>query len=252
MLSSHTLKSIKRETQSYWGDEVRKAEIIGIAKGKEIGHKLADLVDEKTTALLTVKYLSKRQRDAEGRARSRSMGDVWLHDNGIYHPVNVKVGIVGAEGQPNLVSLKKVLTAVMARQIDSYYLLIVKMQIGEKEILPSVYLFDMLDCLDYVTFDSGPGQMMLRAVNFFNDFDPTRVKPLDIKQKVQRLMDLYEDGERRLKANREKGLARYRKEFRIFMAGKDFSVTPATQGSLNLARVYHYSQETENASSVSI
>ena len=136
MLSDQILKSIKRETSTYWGDEVKKAEIIGIAKGKEIGHKLADLVDEKTTALLTVKYLTKRQRDAAGRARSRSMGDLWLHDNGIYHPVNVKVGIVGAEGQPNLVSLKKVLAAVMARQIDSYYLLIVKMQIGAEGDTP--------------------------------------------------------------------------------------------------------------------
>ena len=95
-----------------------------------------------------------------------------------------------------------------------------------------MYLVDMLDCLDYVTFDSGPGQMMLRAVKFFNEYDPKKVKPLDIKQKAQRLMDLYEDGERRLKANREKDLARYRHEFGIFMAGKDFSVTPATQRSL--------------------
>ena len=126
----------------------------------------------------------------------------------------------------------------MARQIDSYYLLIVKMQIsaiGKKEIVPSVYLVDMLDCLEYVTFDSGPGQMMLRAVKFFKEFDPKKVKPIDIKQKVQRLMDLYQDGERRLKANREKDLAHYTHEFGIFMASKDFSVTAATQRSLNLA-----------------
>jgi hypothetical protein len=235
MLSDEILESIKRETTAYWEDEVKKADIIGIAKGKEIGHKLADLVDEKTTALLTVKYLTRHQRDATGRARSRSMGDLWLHDNGIYHPVNVKTGIVGAEGQPNLVSLKKVLAAVMARQIDSYYLLIVKMQIAANEILASVYLGDMLDWLDYVTFDSGPGQMMLKAVKFFTQYDPKTVIHLDIKQKAQRLMDLYEDGERRLKVNREKGLLHYRHEFDIFMAGNDFSVTLATQRSLRLA-----------------
>ncbi len=60
MLSNPVLKSIKEETSVYWAAEVRKPEILGIAKGKEIGHKLADLVDEKTTALLTVKYLTKR------------------------------------------------------------------------------------------------------------------------------------------------------------------------------------------------
>jgi hypothetical protein len=235
MLSDQTMESVKREAQAYWGDEVKKAVIVDIAKGKEIGHKLADLVDEKTTALLTVKYLTRRQRDPAGRARSRSMGDLWLHDNGIYHPVNVKLGIVGKEGRPNLVSLKRVLGALMARQIDSYYLLTVKMQVGDAEIIPSVYFVDMLDFLDYVAFDSGPGQMMLEAARFFNEYDPTKVRRLDIKRKVQQLMDLYEDGERRLKANREKGLAYYRREFEMFMAGNDFSVTPATQRSLNLA-----------------
>ncbi|MBM3188322.1 MAG: hypothetical protein FJZ90_06320 [Chloroflexi bacterium] len=162
------------------------------------------------------------------------MGDVWLHDNGIYHPVNVKTGIVGSEGQPNIASLKKVLSAIMARQIDSYYLLIVKMHISASRILPSVYLVDMLDWLDYVTFDSGPGQMMLKAVRFFREFDPSRAEPLSIKDKVRRLMDLYEDGERRLRENRERDLERYRNEFEAFMAGQDLLVTPETQRSLRL------------------
>lgn len=163
------------------------------------------------------------------------MGDLWLHDNGIYHPVNVKTGIVGAEGQPNLVSLKKILRAIMARQIDSYYLLMVKMHIRTRRIDPSVYLVDMLDWLDYVTFDSGPGQMMLKAVKFFDAFDAKKVKLLGIKDKVRRMMDLYEDGERRLKANRKRDLDRYKQEFRDFMADKHFVVSPETQRSLLLA-----------------
>jgi len=234
MLSVNTLKSIQSATVAYWKAEVQKPEIIGIAKGKEIGHKLADLVDDKTTALLTVNYLTKQQRDAQGRKRSRSMGDLWLQDNGIYHPVNVKTGIVGAEGQPNLVSLKKILSAIMARQIDAYYLLIVKMQIAAQKINSSVYLIDMLDWLDYVTFDSGPGQMMLKATKFFEEFDPAKVKPSGIRGKVKRLMELYEDGERRLKENRARDLEHYREEFRAFTAGGDFVVTPETQRSLNL------------------
>lgn len=236
MLSHQTLVSISSETSLYWKTEVRRPEIVGIAKGKEIGHKLADLVDEKTTALLTVKYLTQHQRDARGRKRSRSMGDLWLQDNGIYHPINVKTGIVGAEGQPNLVSLKKVLEAIMARQIDSYYLLIVKMQIetDPQEIIPSVYLIDMLDWLDYVTFDSGPGQMMLKAGRFFKEYAPRKVKDLDIRQKAQNLMDLYEDGEKRLRENRQRDLQLYRQKFHSFMAGKDFLVTPETQRRLLL------------------
>lgn len=235
MLSSRILTSIHTETTEYWRDEFRKPEILGIAKGKEIGHRLADLVDEKTTALLTVNYLTKHQRDTQGRKRSRSMGDIWLWDNGIYHPVNVKTGIIGSEGQPNLVSLKKVLGTIMARQIDSYYLLIVKMRISAEAIEPAVYLIDMLDWLEYVTFDSGPGQLMLKAVKFFNEFDPTAVKPTTtIKDKVRRLMDLYENGERRLKENREKDLDDYRRHFEAFMIDNEIIVTPETQESLNL------------------
>lgn len=234
MLSAKTLTSIQSETSNYWKSEVRRSEILGIAKGKEIGHKLADLVDEKTTALLTVKYLTKHQRDAKGRNRSRSMGDLWLQDNGIYHPVNVKTGIVGAEGQPNLVSLKKIMSAIMARQIDSYYLLIVKMQIAPKAINPAVYLIDMLDWLEYVTFDSGPGQMMLNAVKFFNEFDPKATRPRTIKSKVERLMALYEDGERRLKENRERDLKISRRQYTAFMLDKNIAVTSETQEPLNL------------------
>jgi len=234
MLSANTLTTIQAETLAYWKSEFEKPELLAIARGKEIGHKIADLVDEKTTALLTVKHLTKHQRDAQGRKRSRSMGDLWLQDNGIYHAVNVKTGIVGAEGQPNLVSLKKVLTAIMARQIDSYYLLIVKILIAGERIEPSVYLVDMLDWLDYVTFDSGPGQMMLKAVRFFADFDTIKVETGNIKEKLQRLMKLYEDGERRLKENRERDLEHYRQEFRSFVASSDFTVSAETQRSLNL------------------
>lgn len=234
MLSGETLRTMQEETQAYWRTEAAKPEILGIAKGKEIGHKLADLVDEKTTALLTVKYITKHQCDSRGRKRSRSMGDLWLQDNGIYHAVNVKTGIVGSEGQPNLVSMKKIMKAIMSRQIDSYYLLIVKMSISKEGINPFTYLVDMLDWLDYVTFDSGPGQMMLRAVNFFNDFESVTLEPISFKDKVMRLMKLYEDGERRLKENRERDLIKYTKGFESFMEAGDFTVTPETQKTLNL------------------
>lgn len=234
MLSEKTIASITTDVLTYWTNEVKKPEIVGIAKGKEIGHKLADLVDEKTTALLTLNYLTMYQRNAHGEKRPRSMGDIWLHDGGIYHPVNVKTGVVGAEGQPNLVSLKKVLRSIMARQIDSYYLLIVKMQIATEAIRPSVYFVDMLDWLDYVTFDSGPGQMMLKAGRFFAEYDGKKITPLGIKDKVRRLMDLYEDGERRLRENRDRDLERYQQEFRAFMEGVVPAVTPETQRSLSL------------------
>ncbi len=234
MLSANTIEAITAETSDYWAEEVKKSEIVAIAHGKEIGHKLADLIDEKTCALLTVNHITRHECKANGDARARSMGDVWLQDNEIYHPINVKTGIVGAEGQPNLVSLKKVLTAIMSRQIDSYYLLMVKISVGEEALAPAVYFVDMLDWLDYVTFDSGPGQMMLKAVSFFKDYEHGKHAELDIKGKLTELMELYKDGEKRLKMNREQDFKRYVEMFNTFTAGGEFTVTPNTQKSLLL------------------
>jgi hypothetical protein len=76
--------------------------------------------------------------------------------------------------------------------------------------------------------------MMLKAVKFFNEYDPKRTAQLDMRAKAQRLMALYEDGERRLRANRERDLRHYRDVFRAYMDGGNFAVTPETQRSLRL------------------
>lgn len=236
MLTQNTLNKIRKEALVYWKKEFKKPELIQIAAGKEVGHKLADLVDEKTTALLTVNYLVAHQRNKNGDARARSMGDLWLQEKGIYHPVNVKTGVSGSEGQPNLVSLKKILDAVMKQQIDSYYILIVKMAIhsNTKTIAPSIYFFDMLDWLDYVTFDAGPGQMMLHAAKFYADFDADARKRLTIKQKLEKLVALYKDGDRRLRENRRRSLKQITDSFDVFMKTDGLSVTSETQKGLNL------------------
>ena len=164
------------------------------------------------------------------------MGDVWLFDDYLYHPVNVKTGVVGSEGQPNLVSLKKVLSAITARQIDSYYLLMVKIAISEVtgDIEPSIVFTDMLDWLDYVTFDSGPGQMMLKAKAFFAAYDPSAIKDQTMAGKVTTLFNLYKDGERRLRINRERDLEKYSDIVERFLDSGDWAVTPATQGGLSI------------------
>lgn len=236
MLTANTIRSVTSETSDYWNQEVKKEYFIEIAKGKEIGHKLADLVDEKTTALLTLKHRTGYQRSSNGQKRARSMGDVWLLDEYIYHPINVKTGLVGSEGQPNLVSIKKVLSAITERQIDSYYLLMVKIAIddGTGAIEPSVVFTDMLDWLDYVTFDSGPGQMMLKAKTFFDAYDPATVKNKTMSEKVKSLFSLYEDGERRLRINRERDFGKYRDTVDRFLESSDWAVTTATQESLSV------------------
>jgi len=74
----------------------------------------------------------------------------------------------------------------------------------------------------------------LKAIRFFVECDTRETETLDIKAKVQKLMDLYEEGERRLKENRESDLEHYRQAFRVFIEVEDFVVTPETQRSLRL------------------
>ena len=51
MLTPQTLVRVEHETLDYWTREVMNEYFIEIAQGKEIGHKLADLVDEKNNRL---------------------------------------------------------------------------------------------------------------------------------------------------------------------------------------------------------
>ena len=86
-----------------------------------------------------------------------------------------------------------------------------------------------------VTFDSGPGQIMLKAKSFFaamaNQVTPPKYT---IKQKVERLVEMLEDGERRLAENRKRDLADYRQKAQTYTRLTHHRVTPESQAALNL------------------
>ena len=246
MITDQDLRKIKKLTQTYWDKEVRAQEFRAIFAGKEIGHRIADYVDERTTGMLEEALPTARQLDVAGRPRARSMGDLWVRSNGIFNPINVKAGEAGKNGQPNMVSLTKLLDALLRHWIDSYYLLIVKMRLGSlpasvdvpsarlipDQIVPNVYLVDMLDYLDFVTFDAGPGQSMLKEKQFYEAVD-SQWTPLGltIAEKVSRLIDLLEDGDRRLIENRKKKMERIRADFAYYQKHTSFVVN---QEELNL------------------
>jgi len=206
-----------------------------IQKEKEAGHQIADWVDRRTTGFLSSKYFTLFQYDKQGKELIRSMGDIWLEYKEIYHPINVKTGVSSSkEGMPNMVSLKKVLDALLNFQIDSYYLLMIKFKV-ESTIESTVYFVDMLDYLQYVGFDSGPGQIMLKAKNFFTMMSSSATpEKLSMKQKVKKLFDILKDGERRLVINRRKDLDEYKKLVNVFESVANLTVTPETQKALNL------------------
>lgn len=231
MISKTHANIIIKATKNLWKKQVEVASFREIFGGKEIGHRIADYVDQTTTSVIFGKVPSLYELKSNGKLMTRSMGDIWIESNGIMNPLNVKAGEAGKKGQPNLVSLNKILSALLTRKIDSYYLLIIKFSADMDElanlvkqgkpikdkIQPRIYFVDMLDHLDYVVFDSGPGQLMLKEGDFYEFMDSGVSPPsLTLPEKIKRLVDLREDGDRRLIANREASLKKMRKNVENF------------------------------------
>jgi hypothetical protein len=208
-----TAQEITRRTLEMWQDKAVNDDVfLAITRReKERGHSMADFVDERTTALLEAHFVTRFQSDKGGARRARSMGDVWLKSGGIFNPINVKSGVSGANGQPNLVSLKKLLRALLADQIDSYYLLFVKFELTGA-VRPKVLLVDLLDHLDWTSYDDGPGQMMLLEQKFFEAMDGGYcASATPIVTKIDRLFDMLKAGNARLLRNRERTIAQFEK-----------------------------------------
>jgi hypothetical protein len=193
-------------TEEYWRERVQTAEFASMAAGKEIGHRIADYVDDHTTAKL-------------------------FADLDVKHEVNAKGG-----------TLTKLLKRLMDHQIDSYDLLIVKMNLPGVDIEPHatagetialdievhVYFVDMLDYLDFVTFDAGPGQLMLKEREFYPAVDALVEQPTNsLAEKVERCMALMEDGIERLLRNRETRVAELRDQMTAFRAVANLAVDQA-------------------------
>ena len=211
MITRTTGEDIAQKTREFWMHQVNSVAFTALAAGKEIGHRIADRVDEETTSLLEEHYETKFEVDRTGRRRARSMGDIWLKSEGIYNPINVKAGEIGKNGQPNMVSLGKLLTALLTRQIDSYYLLIVKMRLAEPRDV-RVYFVDMLKYLNFTTFDSGPGQIMLREREFYAAIERREAPSArTMREEIAKLSEMLEDADRRLFLNRQRRVAAIRK-----------------------------------------
>ena len=96
MIDMQTQEIILSATIAYWEEYVKFPEFLLMMGGKETGHHIADVVDDRTTAklLLEPSLSAKFEYDSKGRKILRSMGDIWIQSKGIYIPVNVKAGIV--------------------------------------------------------------------------------------------------------------------------------------------------------------
>jgi hypothetical protein len=213
MINEKDQEKILKLTLDFWQKEANAPAFRSIFVGKEIGHRIADYVDEKTSELLIRHMMAGFLRSKKGKKLDRSMGDIWIKSSGIFNPLNVKAGEYSEKGgQPNLVALNKVLTALLKNQIDSYYLLIIKMQVTrlsknseDVDVSPKVYLVDMLDHLDVVHFNSGPGQLMLKERLFYQKMNThAPLGNLHLSQKIERLVEIKIEGDKQLFEDRKR------------------------------------------------
>ena len=207
-LDSTLQRTIVRLTNEHWTERVKDAAFAELISGKEPGHRMADYVDDQTTALLKVNLDTRYEAGTAGQPKKRSMGDVWVHSNNMFNPINVKAGLQGMSGQPNLVSMQKLLDYVFQGWIDSYYLLIIKFDISEA-ITHKAYLLDLLDWTDFIAYDAGPGQIMLREKDFYGASDDGHTPPdRPIASKIESLFTRFEEGVQSLFTNRQQRLER--------------------------------------------
>ena len=211
---------IRRLADQHWQRHVRDSGFAEIIDGKEPGHRMADYVDDKTTALLKVELDTRYEGNVDGSIKKRSMGDIWVHSKGVYNPINVKSGLQDMRGQPNVVSMEKLLNYLFRRWIDSYYLLVVKFNISKRnEIAHRVYFFDLLDWIDYITYDAGPGQIMLKERDFYDAYDSGASQPRrSMLSKVEYLFSLFEQQVEALFENRRRRLRGQRAQLENFDA----------------------------------
>lgn len=201
-------------TNQFWTSHIRTQRFLDLLGGKEPGHKLADYVDECTVAELKRHFDVFHEAAKDGSPRKRSMGDAWLYSCDMYNPLNVKTGLQGQSGQPNVVSMKKLLDYLFKRWIDSYYLLIIKFSTSSP-IAHDAYLVNLMDWADFFTYDAGPGQIMLREQEFYRAYDAKRpVARHTMHGQIDVLFDLYRHKTHTLFKNRRKRLAEQTKRHR--------------------------------------
>jgi hypothetical protein len=83
--------------------------------------------------------------------------------------------------------------------------LLLRFTIADSGTVAGIKLVNILDYLDFMHFDAGPGQVMLRSDRFYAHLEQGgAARPLSPVDNVERLLALRRDGDRRLAANREK------------------------------------------------
>ena len=186
MLTKEELNSIKStiESDQRFVDKINEA--ISYT-GKESGHSHASPMEETIREILIDKLGAKKS------TKDRSLADIYYKDN----LINVKFGSPKINtkgkpkyGQPNMCAMNRIMKEFYTKSnIDSYYIIKVNLKMENY----SIHVFDMLDYIDYLTWNSGTGQIMLKESEFYNGVDQF-VPNFTDGDKKKKIKDLYDSG----------------------------------------------------------
>ena len=74
MIDDQTQNAIIQATEQFWSQHILSRDFRSRATGKEVGHRIADYVEEHTVGLLDQHFTTGYQHNAQGHRMARGMG----------------------------------------------------------------------------------------------------------------------------------------------------------------------------------
>lgn len=212
------ITDIEKKLSEKWKTVLQSnATFINILNGKEGGHSIASYVDETTIKFIKEEFPS---LSIVKEKKKRSIGDFWLNNGNCFIPFNIKTGNTNKGGSPNVVSLDKIYDFIYKHVINKYFLIIVLFQKNENWKLRILKIINILDYPEYLSYDYGPGQIMLKQDKFIKDIESGNIitKNILIKDTLKNLYKLANDNEKLTKfvKNRQAKLQKYKEQYEIF------------------------------------
>jgi hypothetical protein len=176
------MKDFTREKTEFWGNftseltqEINEKQLlssyiakISLSKNKEDGHSFAQsYVDYLVSEVLPkCETLKKYGFTVEDSIKEREHGDFYLVNNseGIKYIVssNGKLGMSEELGQPNMCSIERAMKYLNEKNLPY---LVFKLRKFKGNFIFKV--FDLFNYLDVVSYNDGPGQLMISESKFF-------------------------------------------------------------------------------------
>lgn len=188
MLSLTEINHILKSTESKVNSILKE---IGFDPSvKEPGHSFGEKFEEVLVNSLVIenKKVFAFPSKTKGKGKqTRNMEDLFAYGKS----VNIKFGY-HKNGNPNICSFNRLLEKYHNDEIDSYWILTINVKDQKKDgtFYYECHFFNIYDYLDYVNYDYGTGQVMLKEAKFFNDYSLDNDKHLSKKQHMKKLKEI--------------------------------------------------------------